>query len=262
MNLQTLDPGMELAETALVPDLRKSAILLDIDGTILDFAPSPEQISVPAGLRQTLERLGELTGGALALVSGRRIRDIDVIFSPLQIAAIGGHGAELRAVPGTKTIVRAKPLDAALKRRLAAICMLDPGIRPEDKDYALALHYRLAPDKGEAVRAAVEEICADHGSDAVEVLPGKLVVEIKPANVSKAAAVRELMDRRPFAHRNPIFIGDDRTDEPVFGVISQFGGLGFSVGRVAVDVDGSFDNPESVRAWLKRIADRGEGTVQ
>ncbi|MFZ3308614.1 MAG: trehalose-phosphatase, partial [Xanthobacteraceae bacterium] len=73
-----------------------------------------------------------------------------------------------------------------------------------------------------------------------------------------ANAVCELMTYPPFAERNPIFIGDDLTDEPVFGVISQFGGLGFSVGRIVPDVNGHFEKPESVRAWLARIADLGQ----
>jgi trehalose 6-phosphate phosphatase len=249
---------MELAETSLVPDLRKCAILLDIDGTILDLAPSPQQVWVPAGLRQTLARLDAMTGGAVALVSGRSLSDIDLIFAPLELAAIGGHGAELRIAAGAEPLIRAKPLAAPLKRRLAALTELGPGILAEDKGYSLALHYRLAPDKSDTIRAAVDKICADIAPAAVEILPGKLVVEIKAAGVNKANAVSELMTYAPFARRNPIFIGDDTTDEPVFGVIAQTGGLGFSVGRVIADVNGHFDKPESVRAWLARIADQGQ----
>ena len=259
MNLDITDLDMELPETSLVPDLRKCAILLDIDGTILDLAPSPQQVWVPTGLRQTLARLDTLTGGALALVSGRSLHDIDLIFSPLELAAIGGHGAELRAVAGSEPLLRAKPLSVALKRRLAGIAELGPGILAEDKGYSLALHYRLAPEQADAVRAAVDRICAAFAPGELDILPGKLVIEVKPAGVNKATAVRELMHCPPFVDRNPIFIGDDLTDEPVFGVIARFGGLGFSVGRVAPDVNGHFDKPESVRAWLARIANQGQG---
>jgi trehalose 6-phosphate phosphatase len=256
MDLEISDLDMELAETSLVPDLHKCALLLDIDGTILDLAASPQQVWVPAELRQTLARLDSLTGGALALVSGRSLGDIDLIFSPLELAAIGGHGAELRATADAEPLIRAKPLGAALKRELAALTELGPGILAEDKGYSLALHYRLAPDKGDVVRAAVDRICADVAPGLVEVLPGKLVVEIKAAGVNKADAVCELMNYAPFAGRNPIFIGDDLTDEPVFGVIAQFGGLGFSVGRVLPDVNGHFEKPETVRTWLARIANQ------
>jgi trehalose 6-phosphate phosphatase len=258
MSLEFLDtraPDMADSDAETVmPDLRKCAILLDIDGTILDFAPSPEQVRVPAQLRQTLSRLQQLTGGALALVSGRVLADIDGIFSPLKLAAIGGHGAEMRTTPGGKVTMRVKPLDAALKTSLAQIGELGPDILAEDKGYALALHYRRAPEQGSAVRAAVEKICAAAPAGTIEILPGKLVVEIKPSGINKAEAVRELMTLAPFAKRSPIFIGDDVTDEPVFGVMTQFGGLGFSVGRVAAAVNGHFAEPEAVRAWLARIA--------
>jgi trehalose 6-phosphate phosphatase len=256
LGLDVSNLNMELAEISLIPDLRKCALLLDIDGTILDLAPAPQQVWVPAGLRQTLARLDELTNGALALVSGRSLKDIDLIFSPLELAAIGGHGAELRTAPGAEPIMRAKPLGAGLKRKLAAITELGPGILAEDKGYSIALHYRLAPERGDAVRAAVERACGAEPAGSIEILPGKQVVEIKAAGINKATAVCELMEYRPFANRNPIFIGDDTTDEPVFGIISRFNGLGFSVGRVVADVNGHFEKPESVRAWLARIADR------
>src|ERR1700686_2774031 len=124
MNLEIFDLDMELEEISLVPDLRKCAILLDIDGTILDLAPSPQQVWVPPGLRRTLARLDGRTGGAVALVSGRSLNDIDLIFSPLQIAAIGGHGAELRPVAGGESRQCAPPLSATLKRKLASVTEL------------------------------------------------------------------------------------------------------------------------------------------
>jgi trehalose 6-phosphate phosphatase len=249
------------AEAFSLPNLRECAILLDIDGTILDFAPSPQQVLVPADLRQTLVRLNELTGGALALVSGRALADIDRIFSPLKLAAIGGHGAEWRTASGGKITSRAQPLGAALKQQLGTLRALGPGVLAEDKGYSLALHYRLAPDKAAAVRAAAEAICAEAEPGSVEILPGKFVVEIKPAGISKAKAVRELMDIKPFSKRKPIFIGDDVTDEPVFGVVARLGGLGFSVGEVAATVDGRFAQPQSVRAWLAQLA-AGKGVTK
>ncbi len=249
---------MEIATTSLTSDLRKCAILLDIDGTILDIAPVPQEVWVPPTLRHTLGRLQELTEGALALVSGRSLADIDLIFAPLQLAAIGGHGAELRPVPGTEPRKRVGSLSSELKRKLAILAELGPGILVEDKGYSLALHYRRAPDRGPALQAAIAGICAQMAPDAVDVLPGKLVFEVKPAGVSKAAAVRELMNYPPFNDRHPIFIGDDATDEPVFGIIPEFGGLGFSVGRIVPGVDGHFDTPEDVRSWLARmVANRG-----
>src|SRR5215472_5337908 len=192
MGLDITDLDMEPAETFLVPELRKCALLLDIDGTILDLAPAPKEVWVPAELRKTLSRL----------------HDFDLIFSPLQLAAIGGHGAELRATPGAEPIQRAVPLNPALKRELASLTELGPGIVAEDKGYSLALHYRLAPAKGDELRAALQDICATLPRGIVEVLPGKLVFEIKMAGINKASAVRELMKYPPFKDRPPIFIGD------------------------------------------------------
>jgi len=237
-----------------VPDLRRCAILLDIDGSILDIAPSPRQVSVPTELRRTLARLGELTCGAVALVSGRSIDDIDLIFSPLRLAAIGVHGAEMRISGDAKVQKRTAPLSDALKRKLAAITELGPEILIEDKGYSLAFHYRRAPEKAAAVLAAIDRICAEMPGEKVEILPGKMVADIKPAAISKADAVSALMRHAPFAGRRPIFIGDDTTDLPVFGMISKVGGHAYSVGEIVADVDGHFDGPKSVRAWLARTA--------
>jgi len=245
---------MDIAAPPLVSDLRQCAILLDIDGTILDIAPSPPQVWVPTGLRRTLSRLADLTGGALALVSGRSINDIDLIFSPLQLPAIGVHGAEMRTSADSDVQTRVAPLSKALKRKLATIAELGPGILVEDKGYSLALHYRLAPEKGPTVLAAIVKICAGVPEEAVEILPGKLVVDVKPAGINKGDAVCALMQHAPFAGRRPIFIGDDTTDLPVFGIIPKFAGQAYSVGGIAADVDGHFATPEAVRDWLSQIA--------
>jgi trehalose 6-phosphate phosphatase len=235
-------------------DLDEVAILLDIDGTILDFAPTPREVWVPPSLRRTLEGLLQRTGGALALVSGRSLNDLDLLLAPLQLPAIGGHGAELRPVAGGAADPNRTPsLDRELKRRLATVAEIGPGILIEDKGYSLALHYRLAPEKGEAVRRAVAEMCANAPAGTVELLPGKAVVEVKPIGFNKASAVLELMAIPPFAGRRPIFVGDDVTDELVFPVLPELNGIGFSVGHRAKDAAGCFARPADVREWLDYI---------
>jgi trehalose 6-phosphate phosphatase len=251
--MDAIDRGT-IADLPPIPDLRRSAILLDIDGSILDLAPSPRQVSVPAELRRTLIRLVEHTGGAVALVSGRAIADIDLIFAPLRLAAIGVHGAEMRISGEARVQTQTAPLSQALKRKLAAISEFAPGILVEDKSYSLALHYRLAPEKGPELLETVAEICADAPEEPVEILKGKLVVDVKPAGINKGTAVSELMRHAPFAGRQPIFIGDDTTDLPVFSIIPKFGGRAYSVGGIVADVDGHFDGPKNVRVWLARIA--------
>src|SRR5262249_26819858 len=225
------DPKSDVLPT-LPGNLNETAILLDVDGTILDLAPTPREVFVPHSLREALARLSERTGGALAFVSGRPVSELDLIFSPLQLPAIGGHGAELRTTPGAAPEApRLPPLDPAVKRRFAAIAEQGPGIILEDKGYSLALHYRLAPEKERFVRDAAAEIRDAFKDAPIELLPGKLVVEIKQTGFTKATAVRELMTYAPFTGRRPVFIGDDVTDLGVFEILPEFNGIGISVAR-------------------------------
>jgi trehalose 6-phosphate phosphatase len=236
-------------------NLREIAVLLDIDGTILDIAPTPGAVIVPASLRQTLARLSRDTGGALALVSGRSLGDIDQLFAPLRLPAIGGHGAEIRPSPHDDPEKEsARPLDGRLRDRLAALAVGAPGILVEDKGYSLAVHYRLAPEQEGRVKQAVAAIKADWPKERIEVLPGKSVVEIKPAGFHKGAGIRELMRHAPFAGRRPIFVGDDTTDESAFAVMPEFNGMGFAVGRRALGTVHCFPAPSDVRRWLERLS--------
>jgi len=240
-----------------IPDLGDLAILLDIDGTILDIAPAPQKVVVPHSLYGTLTQLSALTGGALAFVSGRSLHDLDRLFAPLQLPAVAGHGAECRFSSAKGSSVkgaqgRATALEASLKKKIAAVAGIGFGIVAEDKEYSIAIHYRLAPERESAVRAAIADICATEPS--IEVLPGKYVFEIKKAGFNKATGVRELMKHAPFVGRRPVFIGDDTTDEYVFAIMPEFNGLAFSVGDKVGSVDGNFVGPPAVRDWLANIA--------
>src|ERR1700729_2797671 len=256
--------GSSLASIAekLSKCLDSCAILLDIDGTLLDLARTPREVWVPPGLAATLRGLHEKTGGALALVSGRSLNDIDLIFAPDTFPAVGGHGAEMRlSIDSEAVATHAPPMDKELKRRLAAIARLSPGILLEDKGYSLALHYRLAPHAEKAIYEAVSLIRADLPNALIEVLPGKSVCEIKHSGFNKASGVRELMKHAPFKGRRPLFIGDDVTDETVFAIMPDMNGLAFSVGRRAQGVNGHFDEPSDVRAFLAHLID-GDAAVR
>ena len=234
-------------------DLEHTALLFDVDGTLIDIGPSPFEVDVPESLKDSLLRLLEKTGGALALVSGRPIRDLDTLFAPLQLPAVGGHGAETR-LHVAEAPRRIPDLDASLRRELIAAVAHNPSLAYEDKGYSVALHYRLAPDRAAHVANAVNEVCAASPHAPIEILPGKAVIEIKHAGFSKGTGVRELMTHAPFRGRRPIFIGDDTTDETVFAILPELDGIGFAVGRKVPGTAGCFPAPADVRAWLEQLA--------
>jgi trehalose 6-phosphate phosphatase len=252
------DATREVEEEHTTPDLpariEECAFLLDVDGTILDLAATPREVFVPGELRQSLGRLRERTNGAVAFVSGRMIEELDLIFAPLTLAAIGGHGAEFRLAPDAEIQDQVMKLPTKIKQRFAMIAEEGPGIIVEDKGVSIALHYRLAPEKESYVYRAAVNVIEDLGASNLELLSGKFVIEIKQVGFNKATAVRALMGHPPFRGRKPVFIGDDTTDEPVFPVIPEFGGRGFSVGRRVPGVPGHFDAPSEVRRWLEILA--------
>jgi len=230
------------------------ALLLDIDGTLLDLAPTPRSVVVPPDLVPTLDGLLERTSGALALVSGRSLDDIDWIFAPARYPSVGGHGAEMRlSIDSEAVATHAPPMNPDLKRRFAAIAQMHPGILVEDKGYSFALHFRQARHLETAIYDAVSAIRADLPNAPIEILPGKAVCEIKHSGVTKATGVHELMSHEPFKSRRPIFLGDDVTDETVFAIMPDFDGLSFSVGRQARGVAGTFAGPHDVRRWLTNL---------
>jgi trehalose 6-phosphate phosphatase len=234
-------------------DLSANALLLDVDGTLLDMAPRPDEVHVPDDLRRTLWQLDERSGGAVALVSGRPLRDVDALFAPLLLSATGGHGAEVRVLTGERIEQWTAPmLDEALRARVRALA--GDGVLVEDKGYSLAVHFRLAPDKEAAVRAALAAEREALPANAVEMLDGKAMVEFKQPGFNKGTGVRALMDHAPFAGRRPIFIGDDVTDEDAAAVMPEFGGIAYAVGRDIAGATRMFENPAEVRRWLSAIA--------
>ena len=169
--------------------------MLDVDGTILDMAITPGSVVVPASLRSSLDELLRKTGGALALVSGRLIRDLDNLFAPLRLPAIGGHGAEMRLSGDLATQARhADAIGEAFRKLVAAVAAADPRIVLEDKRSSLAVHYRLAPQIEQALKTKIAAIVARGAVDDLEVMHGKSVIEIKSTHFSKGLAVRELME--------------------------------------------------------------------
>ena len=236
-------------------DMNRTALLLDVDGTLLDIAATPAGVVVSSTLRSTLSDLLAQSGGAVALVSGRTIDTLDRLFAPLKAPAIGGHGAELRP-SAQDSALRRRPVSISdsLRRRLHALADIDPRLLVEDKLHSIALHYRLAFQQEAFLKTEVARLVAAETADHMEILFGKAVIEIKPKLFNKGSAVSELMTYPPFAGRTPLFIGDDTTDESVFEILPDLAGRGYSVGRTMTGADGTFASPQAVRSWLARLS--------
>jgi trehalose 6-phosphate phosphatase len=229
-----------------LPELRRTALLLDLDGTLLDIAPTPDGVVVPPGLVDTLRMLRGRLDGALAVITGRPIETIDQLLHDAPYAVAGEHGGAVRHAPGD-AVERAqgtKPSDKLLDeaRKLERA---HSGALLEVKASGFTLHYRAVPDAGPELRAGLEALL--RGSTGLELLSGKMMWEVRPHGVDKGNAVRALMARAPFAGRVPVFIGDDVTDEAAIEVAEAMGGVGLRVAD-------AFGEPANVRAWLASLA--------
>jgi len=243
-----------MADAALPPFAAHWAFFLDIDGTLLDLEDRPDAVRAGQDVRRLLEALERGTGGALALISGRAVADIDRLFAPRRFPAAGQHGVERRDRAGRlhQDGFPAAPLRSAA-RRLGEFASLHQGLLLEDKGHSLALHYRLAPRFEDEALAALRAAAARLGGE-YEVMQGKMVVELKPAGRDKGQAIAEFMREPPFAGRTPVFIGDDRTDEYGFGVVNRLGGHTVKVGAGPSGARHRVAAAAAVRAWLSQWA--------
>jgi trehalose 6-phosphate phosphatase len=240
------------------PVLSAIALFLDVDGTLLEIAARPQAVSVPAELRELLRGLSRDTGGAVALVSGRAIGDLDTLFDPLTLPSAGLHGFEHRGASGVYCR-HAAPSAAALGLARSAMQQLaqqHPGLLVEDKQFALALHYRGAPQLEDTVLAAMREVGARLRGE-FELQRGKKVVELRPAGATKAKAVAAYLEEAPFAGRMPIFLGDDLTDEPAFELVNHRQGLSVLVGEPRPSAARArLGDVAAARAWLAELQAR------
>lgn len=227
------------------------ALFFDIDGTLIELAPTPKAVVVPAALREDLAALDRALG-AVALISGRSLSSIDALFNPLVLPASGQHGAEAR-IGGQTLVVPPLPGLRAIVAPLRQFAARHPGILIEDKGNSVAIHYRTAPALADEVAAVTRSLIADCAQ--LEALSSKMAVDIKPRAVSKGGAVAWFMTQPSFATRVPVFVGDDRTDEAGFVTVNQRGGLSIRVGeRQGSSARYSLDSPAAVREWIAGLA--------
>jgi trehalose 6-phosphate phosphatase len=235
------------------------AVFLDIDGTLLDLAPAPDAVHVDPALATLLPKVRRALGGALALITGRAITDVDRLFPGLRMPVAGQHGCERRDAlgglhlhaPATETLARLRTLFTDFART-------QEGLLLEDKGSTLAVHFRKAPHLAAHVHKTLHETVARHGTRAYRLQPGKMLLELRPDDRDKGTAISDFMAEKPFKGRCPVFIGDDVTDEHGFKLINSIGGWSVKVGRGATSARYRLPDVAAVRAWLGAIAQPAE----
>lgn len=232
---------------------RQSALFLDVDGTLLEIAPRPELVHVPEGLPALICRLADQRQGAVALVSGRPLGQLDRLFEPWRGAAAGLHGIQRRRADGTVDCILDSASRAAfdkIRPQLAALAGAGSGLMLEDKGGTLALHYRAVPEREAEIRAHAEALHRE-ADRALRLIPGKMVVEFQPADANKGLAIAAFLAEPPFLGRRPVFVGDDATDEDGFVEVGRRGGDAIRVGAGRnTAANYSLPSVAAVLAWL------------
>jgi trehalose 6-phosphate phosphatase len=234
-----------------VPVPRPSwAYFLDLDGTLVEFASTPRRLRIDDALHDAISALSRSTHGAVALITGREIADIDRLFRGRRLAVAGQHGAERRGPGGhhLRHTLSPRHLDRA-RSRLAAIASAHPGLAVEDKGMSIALHYRRKPSLAGYAHRVMTSIVASLGPRFC-LQTGNRVVEVRPSGVNKGSAILALMRDPVFRGRTPVFVGDDVTDEFGFAVVNRLGGYSVKVGRGRTKARWRLSSVAAVRGWL------------
>jgi trehalose 6-phosphate phosphatase len=236
------------------------ALFLDVDGTLLDLADRPSAVVTPAGLVAALGGAERKLFGALALISGRAIVDLDRLFEPLRLRASGVHGAEIRFEPDGPVMSThaATELPQSLYTALTREVAVFPGAFVENKRFSFVVHYRLAPAAERPLREIVMRLIGS-SPIAVEVMDARCAIELKAPGHDKGGAIAAFLSQPTFQDRTPVFVGDDTTDETGFALVAARGGHAYSVGRRRPGATGVFADPRAVRDWLAEFTHRTGG---
>ena len=249
-----LSPAQTPSPSSFLPPVSpQTALFLDFDGTLADLAPQPEAVQVTAELVPTLRRLQAQLDGALAIVSGRQLVELDGFLAPLRLTTAAEHGAQCRLSSG-EVLRFASPDLRDVARLASALAAQHTGLRVEIKTAAVALHYRHAPElEAQCLPVMLE---AAGSAPGLELLRGKCVFEVKPVGVSKGTAIAAFMAQPPFAGRLPLFAGDDVTDEAGFSAVQLLGGQSIKIGEGATLAHYRCATPAAFRQWLQAASQR------
>ncbi|MEO6032743.1 MAG: HAD-IIB family hydrolase [Burkholderiaceae bacterium] len=258
-----------------------AALFVDFDGTLAPIAARPQDVCVPSWVIPVLGALQRRQDGALALVSGRQLAQIDDFLQPLLLPAAGAHGAERRGTSGRLEVQTAAPPPAAVACA-RALAKAHRGLLLEPKPGGFALHYRKRPELEALCRAALQAALRDVSIEAPpsprqpvplqsagaaaqndeltalqrdwELMQGHCVFELKQRRVSKGMALRAFMAEAPFAGRIPVYAGDDVTDEDGIEAAQALGGWGVRVGPGATAARYRLADVDAVGRWLGAAA--------
>ncbi len=238
-----------------VTDTRRLAVFLDVDGTLLALRDTPDEVRSDTALRVRLARLATRTDGALALISGRTLTEIDRIFAPLQLSAAGTHGGEIRHAGTDLSPPSLTRLDAKALAPLEALVAANEGLLLENKGVSVSVHYRLRPEFETECRAAMETLHA-LDPDSTRLLAGNKVFELTPRSANKGAAINRLLGEAPFRGRQPVFVGDDTTDEAGFAAVNAKDGISVRVAHAdTTEARFGLANVAAVHTWLDALLD-------
>lgn len=241
-----------MTENGPPPWPSRAALFLDLDGTLVEIVRHPSLTEASPRLRRLLPRLPALCDGAVAVISGRRIEDVDRILAPHSFLAAGVHGLERRGVDGSFSSFEPGESLAQMRRKVEPFVARHEGVWIEDKKTAFAVHYRGRPELEDDVHRFVGELQQQTPPD-IEILLGNCVFEIKPGAFDKGRAIELFMTEPPFAGRTPVFIGDDVTDETGFRSVNAMGGVSVKVGDGPTIARWRLADTDAVLDWLERL---------
>ncbi len=245
--------GAHLIDSPWDVATKDCAFFLDFDGTLADIAPQPDLVKVDPELVQILQQLQKACDGALAIISGRAIATIDHYLQPLKAATAGIHGAEFRFADGTLERAPVSQQDLARAKQLAQeFAGKHQGVLFEDKEISFSLHFRQAPQFEGQVEAFMTELVPARLSS-YELQRGKKVIEAKPQGCNKGEAIRRFMAQPPFRGKQPVYAGDDVTDEDAFGVVNALGGLSVKIGEGETQAQLRLQSPAALQSWLQSL---------
>ena len=253
MDIDTIRSTVLTSPEWLTARAHEWALFIDIDGTLLEMAPTPDAVVVPAGLVQMMDDLARTMGGAIALSTGRSVTEADRLLFPSKLITSGVHGTEVRVERGGEVTMMAPAVSATLLDEIVAVAAMSPGIIVEVKGAGVAVHYRKVPELRPALEVGLSKVAERR--DTLVLRPGRRVLEVIPKGYSKGAGLAWLMRRQPFEGRRPIMIGDDYGDESAIRMAEQLGGFGLKVAGEYFPADeADFSGVAEARAWFATVA--------